>query len=236
MRHKTRVAVLAGMAFMSQPALAQERVIGLLALPEVFGQGACDRFAWQPVVLRASPEGPLVATVVVVEPWTHQSNGGCVGLEVGVKAPRSTTVQPLPTREYAYEEPGAVVLEQRGQWFRIRLERGSAWLEASGQNEFYSLERLFADGLTYLTQAWDGNVAASPSAAGRSVKVAGLAANQPVRVRRASREAGQLWFLIDIMSHPVCDGGGEPTIVDRGWVPAYGKADETTLWFYSRGC
>jgi hypothetical protein len=34
----------------------------------------------------------------------------------------------------------------------------------------------------------DGKVAASPDAAGRSVKLAGLVANQPVRVRRASRD------------------------------------------------
>ena len=236
MRQKIQVTVLAGMAFMTQPALAQERVIGLLAVPEVFGQGPCDRYTPRRVVLRASPEGPIVATVLVVKPWTHHSNGGCAGLEVGVKAPQSETVQPLPTEEYAYEEPGAVVLERRGQWFRVRLERGSAWLEASAQDGFYGLERLFEDRLTYLTQAWDGKVAVSPGAAGRSVTLAGLAANQPVRVRRASREAGQLWFLIDIMSHSICVGNGEPTVVDQGWVPAHGKAHETTIWFYSRGC
>lgn len=236
MRQKIQVTVLAAMAFMSQPALAQERVIGLLALPEVFGQGPCDRFTPRPVVLRASPEGAVVATVLVVKPWTWPSGGGCAGLEVGVRAPRSATVQPLPTMEYAYEEPGAVVLERRGQWFRVRLERGSAWLEASAQDEFYGLERLFEDELTYLTPAWDGTVSASPGAARRSVRLAGFAAEQPVRVRRASREAGQLWFLIDIMSHTICDGDGEPTVVEQGWVPAHGKANETTIWFYSRGC
>jgi hypothetical protein len=37
------------------------------------------------------------------------------------------------------------------------------------------------------------------------------------------------------MSH-ACEGDGEPTVVDQGWVPAYGKADAPTIWFYSRGC
>ena len=237
MRQKVRVVVLLlGIALLSQPALAQERVIGLLALPEVFGRGACDRFSPRPLELRATPQGPVVGTVLVVKPWTHHSNGGCEGLEVGVRAPRAATVQQLPTMEYAYEEPGAVVLERRGKWFRVRLMVGSAWLEASAQDEFHSLEQLFEDSLTYLTEAWSGQVAASPGSAGRPAKLPRLAADQPVRVRRASREKEGLWFLVDIMSQSACEGNGEPTVADQGWVPAYGKADAPTIWFYSRGC
>jgi hypothetical protein len=179
---------------------------------------------------------PVVGTVLVVKPWTHHSNGGCEGLEVGVQAPRAATVQQLPTMEYAYEEPGAVVLERRGKWFRVRLNSGSAWLEASAQDEFYGLERLFENGLTYLTEAWNGQVASSPGSAGRPGKFRRLATDQPVRVRRASREKEGLWFLVDILSHSACGGDGEPTVADRGWVPAYGKADSPTIWFYSRGC
>jgi hypothetical protein len=235
MREKVPVvALLLGSALLSQPALAQERVIGLLALPEVFGQRPCDRFTPRPVELRATPRGPVVGTVLVVKPWTHHSNGGCEGLEVRVRAPRAATVQELPTMEYAYEQPGAVVLERRGKWFRVRLNVGSAWLEASAQDEFYGLEQLFKDGLTFLTEAWSGQVAASPGSAGRPAKFPRLAANQPVEVRRASRQKEGLWFFVDIMSH-AC-GGGEPTVVDQGWVPAYGKAEAPTIWFSSRGC
>ena len=237
MRQKVPVVVLLlSSALLSQPALAQERVIGLLALPEVFGRGACDRFTPRPVELRARPQGPVVGTVLVVKPWTHHSDGGCEGLEVGVRASRAATVQPLPTMEYGYEEPGAVVLERREMWFRVRLTVGSAWLQASAQDEFYGLEQLFDDGLTYLTEAWNGEVAASPGSAGRSAKSPRLGGNQPVRVRRASREKEGLWFLVDIMSHSVCEGDGEPTVADQGWVPAYGKADSPTIWFHSRGC
>jgi len=57
-----------------------------------------------------------------------------------------------------------------------------------------------------------------------------------VRVRRASREKEGLWFFVEIMSHSACEGDGEPTVADQGWVPAYGKADAPTIWFYSRGC
>jgi hypothetical protein len=228
------IALLLGGAFLSKPALAQERIIGLLALPEVFGRGACDRFTPRPLALRATPRGPVVGTVVVVKPWTHHGDGGCEGLEVGVRVP-GRTVRELPTMEYAYEEPGAIVLERSGTWFRVRLGDGSAWLEASAQDEFYGLERLFEDALTYLTEAWNGQVAASPGSASRLATVPRLGPDQPVRVRGATGEKGGLWFLVDIMSH-ACGGDGEPTVVDQGWVPAYGEADAPTIWFHSRGC
>jgi hypothetical protein len=224
------------MALLSQPAITQERLIGLLALPEVFGRGACDRFTPRPVELRATPEGPIVGTVFVVQPWTHHRNGGCEGLEVGVRAFRAATIQPLPTMEYGYEEPGVVVLEQRGNWFRVRLSAGSAWLEASAQDEFYGLERLFEDRLTYLAEGWNGQVAASPGGMSRPVTFPGLTPHHPVRVRRASREKDGLWFFVEIMSHSMCGSDAEPIVVDQGWVRAHGKDDAPAIWFHSRGC
>jgi hypothetical protein len=125
------VVLLSSSAWWFPPALAQERVIGLLALPGVFGRGACDRFAPRPVALHDTPQGRGSGTVLVLEPWTHDSRGGCEGLEVGVRVPGAAAVQQLPTKEYAYEAPGAIVLERRGTWFRVRLASGSAWLESS---------------------------------------------------------------------------------------------------------
>jgi hypothetical protein len=228
------LTLLVSSPWLSQPALAQERVIGLLALPGIFGSGACDRFTPRPVELRAAPQGRTVGAVVVVTPWTHHANGGCEGLTVGVQEAGTAQVQQLPTMEYAYEEPGAVVLERRANWYRVRTDSGSAWLEVPAPQGFYSLERLFEDHLTYLTRAWDGKVVASPGSAARVAKIPTPAPDQPVRVRRASRDRSGLWFLVDIMSS-VCEGV-EPTVLDQGWVPAYDKAAETTIWFHSRGC
>ena len=111
------VALLLSSAWLSPPALAQERVIGLLALPGVFGRGACDRFTPRPVELHATPQGRGVGTVLVMKHWTHHSNGGCEGLEVEVRVPGAATLQQLPTKEYAYEEPGAVVSSDAGRGF-----------------------------------------------------------------------------------------------------------------------
>jgi hypothetical protein len=108
---------------MSAAADDQERIVGLLALPEVFGRGACDRFAPEPVELRATPRGPVVGTLLVVTPWTYHENGGCEGLDVRVRMAGTVAVHQLPTRDY-----GAVVLEQRGAWFMCAsrwVRRGS---------------------------------------------------------------------------------------------------------------
>jgi hypothetical protein len=236
MRAAIRVgALMLALGLCAQPLLAQERVIGLLELPEVFGQGSCDPFTPKPVTLRASPGGPVVATVLVTTPMTVQADGGCGGLEVGVRAARTSAIEALPSMEFAYESPAAIVLEQRGTWFRIRLKTGSAWLEASRQREFYDLEALLTDSLAHF-EAWNGSLASAPNGEARRVALPGPAAEQGVQVLRAVRVKGELWFLVELLSHNICTGSGTPKAVDRGWVPAYTDSNETTLWFYSRGC
>lgn len=227
------IALLMRSASFPLPASAQERVIGLLALPTVFGAGPCDRFAPRPVELHATPEGPMVGTVFVVKPSTPHGNGGCDELEVGVRVSGTATVLPLPTKEYGYEEPGAIVLERRGRWFRIRLSSGSAWLESRVAEEFHGLERLY-EHLSYLTKAWSGRVADSPGAPDRRAKTSSGAGDQPVRVRRMAQGPDGPWLQVDIMSSEC--GAEEPTVIDRGWIPAHGAAGENTVWFYSRGC
>lgn len=109
-------------------ALAQDRVIGLLTLPEVFGNAPCAPFEPRVVTLHAEPGGAQVASVHVDQNWSFAPHGGCEGLQVSVH--RGDARTELPTREYDYEAPAAVVVEQRGLWFRIRLTGGAtAWVE-----------------------------------------------------------------------------------------------------------
>lgn len=238
MRSEAAVLLLLASNWFSSAALAQERVIGLLDLPAIFGKTVCEPVAPRPVTLHAGPQGLTVGTLVVLTPWTREPNGGCSGLTVGVQQGMSARVEPLQTMEHSYEEPGAIVLGKRGNWYRVKLGKGaaSAWLESSAADGFYDLPRLFEDRLTYLTRAWNGRVSASPGRRARIAKVPPLSHGQnvPIRVHRVSRDALGLWFLIDIMSGG-CDGN-EPTILDSGWVPAYGVSADTTIWFYSRGC
>jgi hypothetical protein len=110
------LCVVAGLSLLTASAVAQQRprVIGLLALPEVFGNGACDRFTPQEVALYGAPESARVVGVIRVDVGsTAPSNGGCEGLRVGVHMTGTPASDPLPTKEYGYEDPGAIVLARR---------------------------------------------------------------------------------------------------------------------------
>ena len=68
------------------PALqAQDRVIGLLSLPDVFGAGPCERFVPREVALYSAPDTlRQVGSIRVDRHWTFPLDGGCEGLKVGV--------------------------------------------------------------------------------------------------------------------------------------------------------
>jgi hypothetical protein len=215
---------------------AQDRVLGLLALPEVFGQGACDGFTPEELQLFAQPDaGPVVGRIRVDEYWTFHDVGGCAGLKVNVHNAAGQPIHPLPAEEYGYEQPGAVVLEQRGRWFRIRLADGAAWVRASARAEYYPLQRLLADSLAYLTKSWDRQLAESVGGVGRSSQ--GLVEAEPsVRVIGFRQQSGQLWVQVEVLSHSGCESADGPRVTARGWLPAHSKSGERSIWFHARGC
>ena len=218
-------------------AMAQQRtrVVGLLALPEVFGNGPCDPFTPQDVPLYDAPDSARIVGVIRVdEGWTASSSGGCEGLRVGVHMTGTVASDPLPTKEYGYEEPGAIVLERRGEWFLIRLAAGSAWVRSSPRDTFHPLEQLLLDGLTYLTESWDSQLAPSAGAPGRLARVEARGSQPSVRVIRSQQLRGELWFDLEVISSPCEDP--DVKVLDRGWVPAHSMSGEPVIWFYSRGC
>ena len=121
------VAALTISLLLASQADAQDRVIGLLTLPEVFGGEACAPFEPRPVPLYAEPASKReVASIRVDQYWSFAPHGGCEGLEVSVH--RGSAKAELPTREYAYEAPAAIALDERNGWFKIRLSDGAAWV------------------------------------------------------------------------------------------------------------
>ena len=231
------VLVLGCLVVCTPAARAQDQVLGLLALPEVFGDGPCDRFSPKEVPLYEIPDGAVVGVARVTKSWTFQGNGGCEGLEVTVSLRGLAAERPLPTREYAYEEPGAVVLETRGRWFRLHLATRSAWVLASKRDEFHSLESLLTEGrLTYLTSDWNRQLADNPGRGERAARVPANVAQPAVRVLSSRRDHGQLWLQIEVMSHSSCDDISEPKLMDRGWVRAHSRSGQPVVWFSSRGC
>src|SRR5262245_47678677 len=215
-------------------AVAENEVIGLLSLPEVFGHDACEKFKPEEIPLYAGPDArQRVASIRVDAYWTFHDVGGCEGLRVGVHSMSSRTVGELPTREYGYELPAAIVLEQRGRWFKVRLSDGAAWLQASPQDEYFPLEKLIATDLAYVTDASDGRLTASPGGgqdAGRAET------NRTVRVQEFRRVGGRLWIRIEVLTHSICTSSDEPKVTARGWMPVHAASGEPTVWFPSRGC
>src|SRR5690242_13777554 len=109
---------------MATPAFAQEKVIGLISLPEVFGSRECAPFEPRAIMVHSNAtDGNIIGSIEVDQNWSFAPHGGCDGLQVRVHM--GTQKEELPTREYDYEMPAAIVLDQHDGWFKIRLHQGT---------------------------------------------------------------------------------------------------------------
>jgi hypothetical protein len=98
----------------------------------------------------------------------QNADAECYRVVLNVHPRGGAPVQELPTEEYEEEEPdAAVVLEARGRWFKLRLNEGTAWLQASDDDKYFPLEHLLHRRNAYLTEAWDGRLAAIPGGSGQ---------------------------------------------------------------------
>jgi hypothetical protein len=230
-------AVLAILAIASS-ARAQDRVIGLLSLPEVFGARQCAPFEPEQVALHEAPkDAKAFAFIRVDQNWSFAPHGGCEGLRVSVH--EGSQRYELPTLEFDYEMPGAIVLEQRNRWFKVRLASGSGWIDASPVDRFMPLSELFEEfvGVTAITTSFNGRLVMAP---GRAADPSGVRviATQPARVIEIRSVFGQSWVQVEVMDHSICTAAdnGPPDIVATGWMPLHAADGEPTIWFSSRGC
>ena len=237
---KTMKAFLVGLLWvvLAGNAAAQDRVIGLLSLPEVYGARQCAPFEPEPVALHAAPkDGKPIAFIQVDQNWSFAPHGGCEGLKVSVH--EGSGRHELPTLEFDYEMPGAIVLEQRDRWLKVRLSHGSGWIEASPVDRFMPLAELFEEfvGVTSITKAYSGPLVMAPGRAAdaSSPRVTAL---QPARVIEIRNVFGQAWVQVEVMNHSICSAAenGPPEVVGTGWMPLHAKDGEPTIWFSSRGC
>jgi hypothetical protein len=219
------------------PLHAQDRLLGLLQLPEVFSSGPCVPFFPRTVTLYDQPDGKTIGTVEVDQNWSFAPHGGCEGLVVSVH--RGKERSELPTREFDYEAPAAIVLERRGPWFKIRVDAATtAWVRTEIDSRFLSLESLLEEfiGVTFIADASITELLPAPATSSNSgvpVK-AGL----PVQVIGTSRAGDRLWLHVEVFSHSLCTAAtsGPPESLGRGWLPAHAANGEPTIWFASRGC
>jgi hypothetical protein len=234
----SRLLLCLAFVALAAEASAQSRVLGLLSLPEVFGRGACDHFKPEVVSLYRDPGDPAASGSIQVEQyWSFAAHGGCDGLEVRVRWDDTQTE--LPTLEYLYVAPAAIVLERRDRWFRIRLNGDTAWVQASVVDQFMPLGDLFEEfvGVTVINAPFTGRLANAPGSSASPTAPVVLPA-QAARVIEIRPEGDQSWVQVEILSHTICDAGskGPPQTVATGWLPLHGPSGEPTIWFSSRGC
>ena len=148
-----------------------------------------------------------------------------------------TSAEAIDDAEYGYEQAGALVYGRERGHFLIRTARGLGWLSPHDAGTFHSLETLLTRDLTYLTDAWDGFVSASPGgAARRRVPQRRPYGYEDVRVKRLQTVEGKLWAEIEVISHSSCESDKPPTVKGHGWIKAHDKIGAPTIWFPSRGC
>lgn len=221
----------------------EERPAGLLALPEVFGEYPCERFETKKLDLYATPskQSAPVATIERLKPAEQPNDQGCPETSVVVRRVGDNSPQRLPTDESGYEEVRAVVYQQSGNWFRIAIPNGSAWIERSDSQGYLAYpEQLSGDSfLTYLRPGWDGKTWSSPGV-GPGVLAPAVwraVARKEIPVLVVSTEVvkGEKWVRV-VFETELCTGslGNLPPL--EAWLPAYRASRDTSIWFYSRGC
>jgi hypothetical protein len=212
-----------------------ERVIGLLDVPDIV-QGGCG-----PAPARAavrvfgapSQSGHVVGTIY----WHEEADRGC-GLVI--ETPTREKEQ-LPTLESGYEIPAAIVFERRGEWFRIRLAKGSAWIHHNDATDFLSYPEMLRDSLPHTLQTWDGTLRAAPGPSGRLTPLPSgwkelLDRQLSVQYLGSRRVGADLWLHIRLAAKAACDHSYGDMADVEGWIPAYHTDLSPLVWFSSRGC
>jgi hypothetical protein len=204
-----------------------EAVIGLVLLPTIFGPpeqgGGVPAATPVPVPIYDSPEGGArkLAELVLIADFEY--------------------------REYTYEGAAAVVYEQVPGWYRIGISapleprRSTAWISAKSAGDFLGHGDLLVGRQAYLNEHWDGYVWTAP-VDGMRTGLSPLKRDRDpnareeyaARVLEARAVGDGVWLKVETV-RGACDGG-EPAVVDSGWIPAYGAEGDLVAWLHPRGC
>ena len=147
----------------------------------------------------------------------------------------------VPTLESGYEIPATIDCERRGQWFRIRLPKGSAWIRRTDPEEFLPYSDLLRENLAHTLPGWDGILRETPNASGNIRPLTAgwqeLLDRQPSVDYLGSRRVGRdVWIHIRLLTEGPCDQKREGMTPVSGWIPAYRPNRSPSVWFSSRGC
>ena len=211
-----------------------ERVIGLLNLPDIVGDGcgALQKRATAQVFSSPSESATAVGIIYIRD----EGNAGC-----WVMVERTGSAKEnFPTLESGYEIAAAIVYERRGRWFRIALTGGSAWISRNDPKDFLPYPEILHERLAYVQQGWDGALRQTPGLSGKLTPLpVGWSAqlDQTIGITYlGSRSIGkELWIHVQLMTEQ-CSRTVEGVAVITGWIAAYRSNRSPSAWFSSRGC
>jgi hypothetical protein len=137
----TSIVVLA-LLVQAGNAESDEAPIGLLTLPQVFGEKPCVPFTPRPIPLYVTPSASTpIAHIRVDKDWTFHEDGDCTPVDVRTHHADRPAVA-LPTRESADGRPAAIVVARNGKWFRIVTAVGPLWIRPSAESRYLPSGRL----------------------------------------------------------------------------------------------
>jgi len=221
----------------------EERPAGLVAIPEIFGEYPCEPIRPQAVQVFATPskQRPPIAVIERKNEPKQTEGPDCDETEAIVRRLGDGGSALLPTDESGYEYTKAIVYQQTGNWFRIAIPGGSAWIERKDSEGFMSYpEDLVSDAfLTYLRPNWDGNLWTTPGSGNPFTAPSAwrALAKDDIGVRIVSIQIvrGEKWLRVRF-ERELCGKSFENLPPVEGWLPAYRDAHVTSVWFWSRGC
>ena len=216
-------------------SVTPERLIGLLDLDDVVRYG-CGEPVERTTARAFKTPGATGATAGTVY-WQHSTDSGCGLMFESVGGDK----EEVPTLESGYEIPAAIVFERRGQWFRIRLGKGSAWIRRTNPAEFLSYPDMLRERLAHTLPGWNGILRETPDASGKITPLTAgwheLLERQPSVDYLGSRRVGNdLWIHIRLLTEGPCGQKLEGMTPVSGWIPAYQPNRSPSAWFSSRGC
>src|SRR5882724_11917954 len=143
--------------------LTQERVLGLLDLPEIVVSGCGpDQAVRGSLYESGSTRAAAIGSIELVVADRQPGGGSCGAAQLVVKSPAADRAEQLPTDESGYEIPAAIVYQRSGSWFRIALQHGSAWIERPNPDGFHQYPDLLSHSLAYIRQRSDGRLRRGP--------------------------------------------------------------------------
>ena len=194
------IALLGGAHAWNGAAFAKRvtpRVVGLLKLPEVVGEG-CGTPEPKQVNLydRASKARLPIGTIGLPD----TSDGSCT---LRVQRAGRTASEMLPANEAGYELSAAIVYAQAGRWFRVALLRGSAWVERDDPHDFLPYPQLLTGNMAFLRAGWDGVIRNAPgeNAAEKALPAAWkrhLTEPIPITLLATRRVGSDIWLHLRI--------------------------------------